>query len=91
LFIIVAESTEIFRPISQFGCAQACSGVTVGNNYSISFSGDDRAHCDRIFAALAEGGTVLMPLQETFWGAYFGTLADKFGIQWMVDCALQEG
>ena len=40
----------------------------------------------RIFAALAEGGTVQMPIQETFWSAAFGMLVDRFGIPWEINC-----
>lgn len=39
-----------------------------------------------LFAALAEGGTVRMPLQPMFWGAEFGTLTDRFGVQWQINC-----
>ena len=41
---------------------------------------------DRIFHALAEGGKVGMPMQETFWAVKFGMLVDRFGIPWMVNC-----
>jgi PhnB protein len=44
---------------------------------------DDLADMDRKFTALAEGGQVTMPLTDTFWGARFGTLVDRFGIRWM--------
>lgn len=54
-----------------------------GSNIHISHSPDSREACDRNFAALAEGGTITMPLQEQFWGAYFGNLTDRFGIHWM--------
>ena len=40
----------------------------------------------RLFAALAEGGEIQMPLQEMFWGAYYGSLRDRFGTQWMFNC-----
>jgi PhnB protein len=53
-------------------------------NISLSLSTDDRAEGDRIFAALAEGGTVVMPLEDASWGARFGMLHDRFGIEWMV-------
>lgn len=46
---------------------------------------DDPAEADRVFAALAEGGRVGMPIQETFWARRFGMLTDGFGIPWMVD------
>ncbi|MBP7510488.1 MAG: VOC family protein [Bacteroidia bacterium] len=43
---------------------------------------------DRIFNNLSQGGTVTMPLQDTFWGARFGMITDKFGIRWMFNCDL---
>jgi len=54
--------------------------------FSVSLSINSPGDAERIFAALAEGGTVQMPLQQTFWAARFGTLTDKFGIPWMVNC-----
>jgi PhnB protein len=42
---------------------------------------------ERVFQALGEGGSVLMPLAETFWAERFGMLADRFGVRWMVGCA----
>ena len=41
---------------------------------------------ERLFAALAEGGTVQMPIGETFWSARFGMLTDRFGVPWMINC-----
>jgi PhnB protein len=61
--------------------------VTMGNNVHINLSPDTRAETDRLFAKLAEGGQVKMPLQEQFWGDYFGDLVDQFGVQWMFNCA----
>ncbi len=60
--------------------------VTFGNNISINLEVDTRADADRLFAALSAGGTVTMPMQEMFWGAYFGTVTDRFGVQWMFHC-----
>ncbi len=60
--------------------------VNMGNNFYISLSPDTRAETDSLFAALAEGGSVQMPLAEMFWGGYFGNLTDKFGVQWMFNC-----
>jgi PhnB protein len=57
-----------------------------GNNVSINLEPDTRAETDRLFAALAAGGTVGMPLQDMFWGAYWGSLVDRFGIHWMFNC-----
>jgi len=57
--------------------------IVQGNNSYISLELDTRVETDRVFAALAEGGQITMPLQDMFWGAYFGSCTDKFGIQWM--------
>jgi PhnB protein len=64
-------------------------GFTVmpGNNVYINLEPDTRAETDRLFNALAAGGTIEMPLQEMFWGDYFGSLVDRFGVHWMFDCA----
>ena len=58
--------------------------LTVGTNISISVSADSRDQCDELFAQLSDGGEVTMALQDTFWGAYFGSCRDRFGINWMV-------
>jgi len=57
-----------------------------GNNVHITLDPDTRAEADALFAALAAGGTVHQPLQEMFWGDYFGSLVDRFGVHWMVNC-----
>ena len=56
-----------------------------GNNFSLSVHPASRQEADRIFNALAEGGTVTMPMADQFWGDYFGSLTDRFGINWMVN------
>jgi PhnB protein len=55
-----------------------------GNNFSISITTDSREEADRLFNELSAGGTVTMPMNQTFWGDYFGMFTDKFGVQWMV-------
>jgi len=57
-----------------------------GNNVFINLEPDTRAETDELFTALSEGGKVGMALQEMFWGDYFGSCTDKFGIQWMFNC-----
>jgi PhnB protein len=59
--------------------------VVFGNNYHISLEAESEAEVDKIFAALSASGTVEVPLNKTFWGAYFGMFADKFGVQWMIN------
>ena len=55
---------------------------TIGNNFSLTYPTQSREETDDLFAKVSEGGTVTMPLQDQFWGAYFGACVDKFGIQW---------
>jgi PhnB protein len=59
---------------------------TAGNNVYINLQPDTRAEADRLFNELSDGGKIEMPIQEMFWGAYFGSFTDRFGIQWMVNC-----
>lgn len=59
--------------------------MTVGNNFSISLGVNSREEADKLFAALSAGGKITMPLEVTFWGAYFGMWTDQFGVNWMVN------
>jgi len=52
----------------------------------VSLNIDSPAEAERIFHALAEGGSVRMPIEETFWAARFGMLVDRFGTPWMINC-----
>ena len=54
--------------------------------FSVSLQVKDPAEAERIFHALAENGTVRMPIQKTFWAVRFGMLVDQFAIPWMVNC-----
>ena len=56
-----------------------------GDVFSISIAPDSEEEATRIFNELSAGGEVAMPLEKTFWNALFGTLTDKFGVQWMVN------
>lgn len=55
-----------------------------GNNFAVSITADSKDEADTLFAGLSAGGQVTMPLENTFWGDYFGMFTDKFGINWMV-------
>jgi PhnB protein len=55
-----------------------------GTNFSLTVSVDSEEEATNLFNKLSAGGQVNMPLQKTFWGAFFGMLKDKFGINWMV-------
>ena len=61
--------------------------LMLGNNVSLNLEPDTRAETERLFKRLSEGGKIEMPLQDMFWGDYFGHLVDKFGIHWMFNCA----
>jgi len=61
--------------------------VVEGNNFSISIEADSNDEADKLYSRLAEGGKETMPMDNTFWGSYFGMLMDQFGIQWMVSAA----
>lgn len=61
--------------------------LTRGANVHICLQPDARAEADVLFGARSAGGEVQMGLQEMFWGGYFGSLVDKFGIQWMINCS----
>lgn len=61
--------------------------MVFGNNVYINLEPDTRAEADRLFAALSSGGKVEMPMADMFWGDYFGSFTDKFGVQWMINCA----
>ena len=54
--------------------------------FAVALQVDDPADADRIYHALAENGTVTMPIEETFWAARFGMVVDRFGIPWIINC-----
>ena len=54
--------------------------------FSVSLTFADAAEAERIFGLLAEGGTVQMPIEETFWAVRFGACVDRFGTPWMISC-----
>jgi PhnB protein len=54
--------------------------------FSVAVQTKDPAEAERVFQALSEGGRVEMPMQQTFWAARFGSLVDRFGVKWMINC-----
>jgi len=67
-------------------------GLTLkqGNNVYISLEPDTRGETEELFNMLSEGGNVEMALQDMFWGAYYGSCEDKFGVRWMFNCTNKE-
>jgi PhnB protein len=66
-----------------------CGGQESFKGFSLSLNARDAAEADRLFAALAEGGQVQMPLAKTFFSPRFGMVADRFGVSWMVVVAAE--
>lgn len=64
--------------------------LTQGNNVYINLEPDTRAETTQLFKDLSAGGTVEMALQEMFWGDFYGSCTDKFGVQWMFNCSSKE-
>ncbi|HEY6325500.1 MAG TPA: VOC family protein [Candidatus Cybelea sp.] len=74
-------------PGVSFMASDASPGKTYGEGpMSLSLGTGDVAEAERLFKALAQGGSVEMPLADMFWGAKFGMLTDKYGIDWMINC-----
>jgi PhnB protein len=58
-----------------------------GNNVHINLEPDTKAETKKLFDALSAGGKITMELQDMFWGSYYGSCTDKFGVQWMFNCS----
>jgi PhnB protein len=83
MHISLPISKETFLLGSDTG-GQWASKYVQGNNFSISITADSKQEADRLFKGLSKGGKVIMPMENTFWGSYFGNFIDRFGIGWMV-------
>ncbi|MGK4568844.1 VOC family protein [Flavobacterium sp. 3HN19-14] len=86
--LIMHVSLPIGKETSLFGSDSSETwghATIIGNNFSISINADSREEADRLFNGLSAGGNVTMPMENTFWGAYFGMFTDKFDINWMVN------
>ncbi len=64
--------------------------ITQGNNMHISIEPETRTEAERLFNELSAGGKIEMPLQDMFFGAYYGGFTDKYGINWMINCWAKE-
>jgi len=74
---VILMATDILESMGQ--------KLNAGNNFSLTIQPESETEAEKYFNKLSAGGTVTMPLEKAFWGAYFGMLTDKFGIQWMVN------
>ena len=64
--------------------------LNVGNNVYISLHPQSRGEADRLFNGLSAGGEVEMAMADMFWGAYFGSFKDKYGVLWMINFELKQ-
>ncbi len=87
--LVMHVELEILGGTILMGCdipkSSGFDEVKIGNNVQISLATDNKAQTEKLFNGFSEGGKITMPLQDTFWGAYFGSCIDKFGITWMVN------
>lgn len=65
--------------------------LQLGNNNYVSIFPESREEADRLFKGLSEGGTIEMPLEDQFWGDYFGCFTDKFDVKWMINYSKDQG
>ncbi len=75
-------STILMGSDTSESCGQTAK---FGDNVTINISPDNEVDAKRIFAALAEGGKIIMPIEKTFWAELFGMCVDKFGVSWMIN------
>ena len=61
--------------------------LTSGNNFYISIETESKEEADKLFKELSDGGKIEVKMADQFWGDYFGSLADKFGVRWMINFA----
>jgi len=82
---VLYSTLPIFGRNVMFSDCPAGSGYVKGTNAALHLNSDDKSEMQRIFDALAEGGTVEMPLEKTFFSEFFGSVTDRFGVQWNLD------
>ena len=88
---------HVSLPISKETILMGCDspeanghGAISGNNISLSIDTEGREEANRLFNGLSVGGQIKMSMSQTFWGAYFGVLTDRFGINWLINCDSNE-
>jgi PhnB protein len=99
------EADKVMHVSLPIGEAEKSGAVLMGSDFprsgsqgfgnfdetlQVMLSVDTREEADRVYKSLSEGGDQKMQMQNTFWGAYFGTLRDRFGVHWMVSFEQRE-
>ena len=82
----IIHATLIVRETALMGADVPPDRYEEPRGFSVAIQIKDPAEAERIFRSLSEGGTVTMPLQQTFWAVRFGMLVDRFGIPWIINC-----
>ena len=59
----------------------------IGTNMEVCIMTDNKSEADRLFNALGDGGSIAMPMEDQFWGDYFGSVKDKYNVTWMILCS----
>ena len=78
---IARDTTLMGSDVSEAGAAR----YTVGNNVQMHLQADDADEARRVFAALSDGGSIVMPLEPSPWAERFGACSDRYGLIWMID------
>ena len=78
------EAINFYREAHIMASDGMAAGETNFKGFSLSIDAPDAARVDRLFMALAKGGSVTMPAGKTFWSPWFGMVTDRFGVGWMV-------
>jgi len=82
---VIHGALRIGKSVLMISDAASKSEAQAGN-VQVALDFADTAHLTRTFAALSEGGEITLPVQDTFWGAKFGMLTDRFGVRWLLNC-----
>jgi PhnB protein len=82
----ISHATLVVGDQVIMGCDPPPDRFEKPQGFSVALGVASTAEAERVFNALAEKGTVTMPLQKTYWSPSFGTLVDQFGIPWVVNC-----
>jgi PhnB protein len=83
---VVHARLRIGEGIVMISDAPPDMAVALEGNVHVCLDFDQVTDATARFDALAQGGKITMPLQDTFWGATFGMLTDAFGVRWMFNC-----
>ncbi len=86
--IMHSQLTRGGAPILMASDTLQAGSLKAGNNFSIAIDCESVEEADRLFAALSLEGEIRMPLTDAPWGARFGMLTDRFGVQWLINCYL---